>query len=93
MWSLFALLIGYAADLIIGDPHWLIHPVMVMGKEISFLEKLFRKILPETVFVERTAGFLILIIMSVQAFFIPFVLLYICHIPMSLTAFLFFSLS
>lgn len=78
-WSLFALIIGFAVDLMIGDPHWLIHPVVIMGKEISFFEKLFRKIFPETPFWERFDGLLILIIMSVQVFCIPFALLHICH--------------
>ena len=78
-WSLLALLIGYVMDLIIGDPHWLMHPVIIMGMESSILEKLFRKIFPKTVFGERTAGLLILVVMSVQAFCIPAVILWICH--------------
>lgn len=31
---------GYILDLIIGDPHWLYHPVRIIGKLISGLEKL-----------------------------------------------------
>lgn len=78
-WSMCALLIGYLADLIIGDPHGLIHPVMIMGKEISLFEKLFRKIFPKTVFGERSAGLLILTVMSVQTFGISAFILWICH--------------
>ena len=78
-WSMCALLIGYLADLIIGDPHGLIHPVMIMGKEISFFEKFFRKIFPKTVFGERSAGLLILTVMSVQTFGISAFILWICH--------------
>lgn len=30
-------------DLILGDPRWLYHPVIVIGKLISFLEKFLYK--------------------------------------------------
>ena len=79
-WSLFALIIGYAADLLIGDPHWLMHPVIIMGREISFFERFFRKAFPKTVFGERLAGLMIFIVMSVQAFCIPAAVLWVCHI-------------
>ena len=48
MCSLFALFIGFLLDLIIGDPHGIVHPVILIGKEISFFEKFFRCILPKT---------------------------------------------
>ena len=34
-----ALMIGFAIDLLLGDPHSLPHPVVLMGKLISFLRK------------------------------------------------------
>ena len=34
---------GFFLDLIIGDPHWIYHPVRAMGFLISTLEKLFLK--------------------------------------------------
>lgn len=79
MWSLFALLTGYILDLIIGDPHWLMHPVIIMGKQISFLEKLFRRIFPKTDSGEKSAGVLLWIITAVTAFLIPAVILPLCH--------------
>ena len=39
-----AIACGYVLDLIIGDPHWLYHPVRLIGTYISFLEKGIRKI-------------------------------------------------
>lgn len=36
-------LIGMILDWIFGDPVWLYHPVRMIGKWISFLEKIFRK--------------------------------------------------
>lgn len=41
---LIKILIAFALDLIFGDPHWLPHPVQLIGKLISGLEKLlYRK--------------------------------------------------
>ena len=36
-------LIGMILDWVFGDPVWLYHPVRIIGKWISFLEKIFRK--------------------------------------------------
>ncbi len=36
-----AFVLGFFLDLIVGDPHWLYHPVRIMGALISLLEKLF----------------------------------------------------
>lgn len=38
-----ALAAGYLIDLLLGDPEWLYHPVRIIGKFISWLEKLLRK--------------------------------------------------
>ena len=37
-----ALILGYGLDLILGDPEWLYHPVRLIGKFISFMEKKLR---------------------------------------------------
>ncbi len=38
-----AVLIGFIIDAIVGDPYFLPHPVMAMGKLISFLDKKLRR--------------------------------------------------
>ena len=38
-----AIVLGYILDLIIGDPHWLYHPVQLIGRLITFFEKLLLK--------------------------------------------------
>ena len=38
-----ALLIGFVLDLLLGDPEWLYHPVCIIGKYISFMEKKLRR--------------------------------------------------
>ena len=37
-----ALVIGFALDLLLGDPEWLYHPVCLIGKYISFVGKKLR---------------------------------------------------
>ena len=34
-----AIALGFLLDLILGDPHWLYHPVQLIGSLISWLEK------------------------------------------------------
>ena len=43
-----AVLGGFVLDAIFGDPAWLPHPVVLMGKAISRLEKFLRARLPKT---------------------------------------------
>ncbi len=37
-----ALIIGFVLDLLLGDPAWLYHPVCIIGKYISWMEKKLR---------------------------------------------------
>lgn len=43
VYTTIAIFAGFILDLIFGDPHWLYHPVCLMGKEISLLEKWLNK--------------------------------------------------
>lgn len=47
---------GFILDGIFGDPAWLVHPVVIMGKAITTLEKFLRKRLPNTPEGERLGG-------------------------------------
>ena len=55
-----AALCGFALDLLLGDPDRLtpFHPVVLMGKTISTLEKRLRALFPKTGKGEEGAGFL-----------------------------------
>ena len=46
--TVWAVLGGFVLDAIFGDPAWLPHPVVYMGKAISRLEKFLRSRLPKT---------------------------------------------
>lgn len=51
-----AIICGFILDLLIGDPEQLTHPVVIMGKCISFLEKKLRAAFPKTEKGELKAG-------------------------------------
>lgn len=78
-WSLLAVIIGYGVDLIVGDPHSLPHPVIGIGKLISFLEKHLRRIFPKTVRGENLAGALLWILVILLSGGVPALLLALCH--------------
>ena len=56
MTVLFAILGGALLDCLLGDPAWMPHPVIYMGKAISALEKRLRRALPATQEGERRGG-------------------------------------
>ena len=53
---LYCALAGFFLDLLLGDPAWMPHPVVYMGKGITFLEKRFRPEFPATPKGEYRAG-------------------------------------
>lgn len=79
IWSLYALLAGAVIDLLIGDPHWLPHPVVLMGKLITLLEKLLRRVFPKTKRGENIAGGVLWILVCALSFLVPAALLMLCY--------------
>src|SRR3972149_8614192 len=51
------ILFAFILDLILGDPHWQLHPVRLIGGLIEFLENIFRK----TVIPLKISGILLVI--------------------------------
>ena len=49
-------LAAFGLDLLFGDPAWLPHPVVMMGKAVRWSERVLRKRFPETPEGERWAG-------------------------------------
>lgn len=56
MTGLAAVLAGFFVDLLIGDPRWIPHPVVGMGKAISRAEPFLRRAFPDTPSGRRAAG-------------------------------------
>ena len=78
-WSLAALIIGFLVDLLVGDPHGFPHPVVLMGKLISVLDKRLRKLFPATKGGEIAAGGVLWLTMVLVSFCVPAALLWVCH--------------
>ena len=76
VWSLYALCIGFCIDLIVGDPHGFPHPVVGIGRLISLLERLFRRLLPKTKGGEIAAGVCIWVLTVLISAGLPAALLY-----------------
>lgn len=76
MYHLIALLIGFFIDLLLGDPHSIPHPVVWIGKLISAVEKLVRRLFPKTVRGENIAGGVLWVIVVLVSTAVPALLLY-----------------
>lgn len=79
MWSLAALCVGFCLDLIIGDPHSIPHPVVFIGKLISFLERLLRKLFPKTKLGENLAGAVLWLLVVTVSTAVPAWILRLCY--------------
>ena len=79
-WSLFAMLTGFVIDLIVGDPHSIPHPVVLIGKLISGCEKLVRRIFPKTPRGENWAGGVLWLIVVTLSTLVPGAILWGAHL-------------
>ena len=79
MYSLLALVLGFGIDLIVGDPHSIPHPVIFIGKLISAMEKLVRKIFPKTIKGENFAGGVLWLVVVAVSTAVPALLLWLCY--------------
>ena len=78
-WSLAALLIGFGLDLLLGDPRGVPHPVALIGKLISALERMLRRSFPQTAAGERWAGGVLWVLTAGLSLLIPALLLWACR--------------
>lgn len=79
MWSLYALILGFCLDLLIGDPHSIPHPVVYIGKLIDWTEKGMRKLFPKTVRGENFAGAAIWLIVVTVSTGLPALFLWLAY--------------
>lgn len=78
-YSIYACIIGFILDMIFGDPHWLYHPIRLIGKLITNTEKMVRSCFPKTKSGERMGGIVLAIIVMVVSTCIPLMIVVICY--------------
>ena len=79
MVKILALPAGFVLDLIFGDPRWLYHPVCLIGKLISLLEKGSRRIFPKSQKGELAGGCLEVLLVCGLCFLVPFGILHVLY--------------
>lgn len=62
--SLLAIGLGFFLDLLAGDPHWLYHPVRLIGNLIVVLEKALRALFQKNEKGEKAAGVIFVILVT-----------------------------
>lgn len=68
------LILAVVLDLLIGDPYWFPHPVIYIGKLISKLDKLGRKLCKTNNQIKAFGG-IIVVVVAFFSFLVPFVIL------------------
>ncbi|MGN1166122.1 MAG: adenosylcobinamide-phosphate synthase CbiB [Lachnospiraceae bacterium] len=63
----------------LGDPHWMYHPVRMIGNLITVTERIIRGCLPKTKKGERIGGVLLVVIVVVISSAVPFGILYFVY--------------
>ena len=70
------LILAIMLDLLIGDPYWFPHPVIYIGKLISKLDKVGRKLCKTNDQIKAFGG-VIVVIVATFSFLVPFIILWI----------------
>ena len=78
MLTLCAVAAGFLLDLLLGDPYWMPHPVRWMGAAIVRLERLLRRLFPDTPRGRRAAGVVLAILLPLLAFGLSLGVLLLC---------------
>ena len=75
MMTLGAIVAGFILDLIFGDPHWLPHPICLIGNLIGFLEKNLRRLLAPGKTALLLGGALMVVIVLTLSYAVPYAIL------------------
>ena len=75
---MFALLLGFLLDLLLGDPRWLPHPIRAIGALIAGLEKVLRKIFPKNRSGQLAGGVALVILVLVLSGGFTLLVLWLC---------------
>ena len=75
MLTVLAIASGFILDLIFGDPHWLPHPICLIGNLIAYMEKLLRKIFGSNESNLLVGGLALVLIVTTVSFSVPYFIL------------------
>jgi adenosylcobinamide-phosphate synthase len=73
--SMIALVLGFVLDMIFGDPHWMPHPICLIGKMIAKGEAIIRNMLPATSKGELTGGAILAALVVAVSTAVPYAIL------------------
>ncbi len=74
-----SILIGFVLDLLLGDPEWMPHPVVQLGRATTAMERRLRKWFPKTEKGERAAGRLMAFLLPFLTLIVVFDFLWLCY--------------
>ena len=74
-----ALVLGFCIDLLLGDPHSSFHPVVLIGRLISAVEKAVRRIFPKTTRGENVAGAVLWVVVAAVSTAVPAGILWLAY--------------
>lgn len=80
MGIVFAALGGFVLDLLLGDPAWMPHPVVLMGRCITSLEGRLRAVFPKTSQGERAGGTVLAAALPLGTLALTLLLLRLCRL-------------
>lgn len=78
MMTILAVAAGFAADLAFGDPRWLPHPVVAMGRTITWAEGRLRGAFPQTSAGTRAAGLVLAVALPLACGLLTWGILHLC---------------
>lgn len=76
--TILAVAAGFAADLAFGDPRWLPHPVVAMGRAITWAEGRLRGAFPQTPAGTRAAGLVLAVALPLACGLLTWGILHLC---------------
>lgn len=74
-----AVVLGFCLDLLLGDPRWLYHPVRLIGRLITVLERMLRSIFPKSRGGERAAGVCLTVLVAAVGTAVPALVLHLLY--------------
>lgn len=78
MMTILAVAAGFAADLAFGDPRWLPHPVVAMGRAITWVEGRLRGVFSQTSAGTRAAGLVLAVALPLACWLLTWGILQLC---------------